>query len=321
MRYLKAFYLLITLCLAAFYLISRIKKQSLIPRTVPGLGSSTLRPNAILGTSRNVKSQTGRVIYDHPFTYVYGDLTPRIAIFTSPYTWQSLFEASCDLYGSYTLMTWGGLLVLWRLFYCLLNLALKHFREVLISVTQSLEQMDERRRCQLQLECIARKATISPKARRQYGRHLRTPLLKRRNQDLFDLWLLPEEPVHIRHMYNPLYFNYVKKIGKGSYGSIYQVEHRITGKMMAIKKLSKGVHGGEEADVEIRALTRLQDTLWTPTVLSTFKNGSGFYILMVCMSQAHCAFPAQTFDVAFVQTGRPLHLHAQLRRVSQPCFG
>lgn len=130
---------------------------------------------------------------------------------------------------------------------------------------------------------ITRKKVNSPaKFRRPYGKHSRTPLFRRDVYKKLTYKFLPEEPNKSRHMSNPLYFNQVKKVGAGAFGSVYQIENRITGRMMAMKSLVRTNTTDDDFDMEIRALARLQGDVWYPKLSSTFMDVKHFYILMVC---------------------------------------
>lgn len=257
-------------------------------------------------------------------TTTYEDPVLHVDVVTSLYIWQSVitFGALCAV--SFV-ASWRGVLLvlgyLLRVWYALspylellASLMAQHsvisFRAVLCwalcwaaqsadALPRHLDAavfylnrfMEQRRASQWnkrRLDSVNRKSggTLTPRKRREYGRHKRTPLLKDRDREPieFDYVFLPEERRELRHMYDPLYFNRVKRIGAGSYGLIYQVEHRITGKMMALKTLSNRMNSGDDVNLEIRALLRLHFEIWCPKVLSTFKDTGGFHILMVCRS-------------------------------------
>jgi len=142
-------------------------------------------------------------------------------------------------------------------------------------------------------QSIVRKQLRKPVAyKRTSPQHSTTPLFQRGlKHDIYAL-LLPEElpkeqvtearpSIPIRHMYDPWAFNHVRKIGSGAFGNIIQVEHRITGKMMALKRLIMEENSCDDVHLEVRALLRMQRSQWYPKVLSTFMDGANFYILMV----------------------------------------
>ncbi|KIM39317.1 hypothetical protein M413DRAFT_29482 [Hebeloma cylindrosporum] len=150
-----------------------------------------------------------------------------------------------------------------------------------------LRQWERRNR-----ESITRKQLRQPVTRKRPSpQHSTTPLFQRGvNHDIYALLLpeeLPKEQVYestpttpMRHMYDPWAFNHVRKIGSGSFGNIIQVEHRITGKMMALKRLIMEENSCDDVHLEVRALLRVQRSHWYPKVLSTFMDGTSFYILM-----------------------------------------
>ncbi|KDR78619.1 hypothetical protein GALMADRAFT_137654 [Galerina marginata CBS 339.88] len=132
------------------------------------------------------------------------------------------------------------------------------------------------------LECIGRKR---PQRRtavlRAFGQHSVNPLFQRERHGSLTYLFLPEEEIcPVRHMYDPRYFNKVKTIGAGAFGYIYQVEHRITGKMMAMKVLLRKDNSSDDIDLEVRAMVRVQGEPWYPRLLSTFMDMENFYILM-----------------------------------------
>lgn len=151
-----------------------------------------------------------------------------------------------------------------------------------------LRQWESRNR-----QSILRKQLRKPGTyKRPSPQHSTTPLFRRGvNHDIYALLLpeeLPQEKVYeptptmpMRHMYDPWAFNHVRKIGSGSFGNIIQVEHRITGKMMALKTLIMEENSCDDVHLEVRALLRMQRSHWYPKVLSTFMDGANFYILMV----------------------------------------
>ena len=169
------------------------------------------------------------------------------------------------------------------------------FMTQVISIFQTLRldwelrQWESRNR-----QSILRKQLRKPGTyKRPPPQHSTTPLFQRGvNHDIYALLLpeeLPQEQVYeptpttpMRHMYDPWAFNHVRKIGSGSFGSIIQVEHRITGKMMALKRLIMEENSCDDVHLEVRALLRMQRSHWYPKVLSTFMDGANFYILMVC---------------------------------------
>ncbi|KJA23086.1 hypothetical protein HYPSUDRAFT_215366 [Hypholoma sublateritium FD-334 SS-4] len=251
-------------------------------------------------------------------TKTYGTPTPYIDAVTSLYIWHGVITfgalcavssmASWKLVLRYLIRVWYALFPYMEV---LVSLVAQHsvisFRAVLCSAlcraAQSVDTlprhldaaassmnrfMEQRRESQWnkrRLDSINRKSgrTLTPRKRREYGRHRRTPLLKDhrdREPIEFDYVFLPEERRELRHMYDPLYFNRVRRIGAGSYGMIYQVEHRITGKMMALKTLSNRMNSSDDVNLEIRALLRLHFEIWCPKVLSTFKDTGGYHILM-----------------------------------------
>ena len=114
------------------------------------------------------------------------------------------------------------------------------------------------------------------------GKHGSSLLFKRETCLDLDLLILPEEQTcPVRHMYDPRYFNSIKTIGSGAFGSISQVEHRITGKMMALKTLVRGGENASFIDWEIRAMLRVQGSSYYPTLLGTYMDNENFYLLMV----------------------------------------
>ena len=134
-------------------------------------------------------------------------------------------------------------------------------------------------------ERIRRKSpkNVSHKVTRGSAKYSDSPLFSRESLDSLTYLLLPEEgDVLARHMYDPRYFNKVKNIGAGAFGSILLVEHRITGKLMAMKVLLRSENTSDEVDLEVRAMMRLQGKPWYPKLLSTFMDTENFYILMVC---------------------------------------
>ncbi len=176
-----------------------------------------------------------------------------------------------------------------------------------LSLERSMEKRREIHENNLRLESTNRKSgglgTPSPRKRREHGRHRRTPLLKEKKTREFDYVFLPEELPKLRHMYDPVYFNRVRRIGAGAYGLIYQVEHRITGKMMALKTLAPEMNSDEEANLEIRALLRLHFDIWCPKVLSTFKDNEGYHILMVCRFIFTFVFRVNVFFFSLYTSG------------------
>lgn len=117
---------------------------------------------------------------------------------------------------------------------------------------------------------------------RPSGLHWYQPLFHPEARSSLNLLFLPEESSYpVRHIYDPLYLNSVNIIGSGAFGCIFQVEHRITGKMMALKKLARRCNTDEEFDLEIRAMLRVQGSPSYPALLSTFMDADSFYLLMV----------------------------------------
>ncbi|KAF8953214.1 kinase-like domain-containing protein [Flammula alnicola] len=113
--------------------------------------------------------------------------------------------------------------------------------------------------------------------------HSMTPLFRPEMHGELTYLFLPEEetyPVHAQQMYDPRSFNQVKRIGAGAFGCIYQVEHGITGEMMAVKMLLRKDNTSDDVNLEIRAMVRIQGGLWYPKLLSTFMDTDNFYILM-----------------------------------------
>ena len=168
------------------------------------------------------------------------------------------------------------------------------FIKQVISISQRLRlewevrQWERRNRQSIVRKQLRKSGTY----KRPPPQHSTTPLFQRGvNHDIYALLLpeeLPQEQVYeptptmpMRHMYDPWAFNHVRKIGSGSFGSIIQVEHRITGKMMALKRLIMGENSCDDVHLEVRALLRMQRSHWYPKVLSTFMDGANFYILMV----------------------------------------
>jgi len=163
-----------------------------------------------------------------------------------------------------------------------------------MSIFQRLHTQWERRQWERRTrESIIRKQLSKPVVhKRPSPQHSTTPLFRRGvNHDIYALFLpeeLPTEevtktisPIPIRHMYDPRTFNHVRKIGSGTFGSVIQVEHRITGKMMALKRLTMERNSCDVVYLEVRALLRMRRSQWYPKVLSTFMDRANFYIFMV----------------------------------------
>ncbi|KAF9568078.1 kinase-like protein [Agrocybe pediades] len=132
-------------------------------------------------------------------------------------------------------------------------------------------------------QCIRRKLPKkpTPNPRQQVVRHRGIPLFR---WTPVEFHRLPEEEAEkaepTRHMYDPVYFNMVKKLGEGAFGVIYLVQHRISGKLMAMKTLLRRNNKREDVDLEIRAMIRTQGLPWFPELRSTFIDEDQFYILM-----------------------------------------
>jgi len=212
-------------------------------------------------------------------------------------TWNGIFCVANSV--TLDFLKWT-LPALWRTAGC----TIATFQSFLVSTAEFIRQliyMFQRLRLEWELrqwerrnrQSIIRKQLRKPGTyNRRSPRHSTTPLFQRGvNHDIYALLLpeeLPQEQVSepiptmpMRHMYDPWAFNHVRKIGSGSFGSIIQVEHRITGKMMALKRLIMEENSCDDVHLEIRALLRAQRSQWYPKVLSTFMDGANFYILMV----------------------------------------
>lgn len=145
------------------------------------------------------------------------------------------------------------------------------------------EKINVKEREWKKLNCILRKKAISRPHVRPIGQRSAIPLFhEQAHEDIQHLYLPEERDDPLRHMHDPRYFSHLQKIGAGAFGSIYLVEHRITGKTMAMKTLLRRENSSEEIGLEIRALLRVQGKAWFPKLLSTFMDSMNFYILMVC---------------------------------------
>ncbi|PPQ84017.1 LOW QUALITY PROTEIN: hypothetical protein CVT25_000563 [Psilocybe cyanescens] len=230
----------------------------------------------------------------------------RFLILTAVYLLWVFSSASGICYaltGSLAMALWA-LVFVGRLFVCSLISVISCFWDMIIWVDKSVdhvfpwlmqtssflispftefqERMNAREREWRNLNCIQRKrSNPRPNFNRPCGHRRATPLFRDQAHEFVHHLYLPEERDDlVRHMHDPRHFNHLKKIGAGAFGSIYLVEHRITGKTMAMKTLLRRENSCEEIGLEIRALIRLQGKAWYPKLLSTFMDPMNFYILM-----------------------------------------
>ncbi|CAA7267498.1 unnamed protein product [Cyclocybe aegerita] len=144
----------------------------------------------------------------------------------------------------------------------------------------------------LREECIQRKRpfvrTRRP-AQHQQPALKETPLFSLDSSEMPKCKYLPEEiqmalaspSLHpLRDMYDPLMLRLVQQIGAGAFGCVMQVEHRPTGRAMALKKLVGRDNSEEDFESEVRAMVRLQGGAWYPELYGSFRDVDSFYILM-----------------------------------------
>ena len=144
-------------------------------------------------------------------------------------------------------------------------------------------QENQRRR----LDCLKRKAD-RPKPHREVQNSLVAEFLSKTHtigQDCENIGCV--ELSNGTVSYDPKHFDFVKQVAEGGFGTILQVEHKVTGRMLALKKLVEADNPSEAVKGEVLAIAKTQNLIhdlhgdWYPRLFGAFKDDNAFYLLMV----------------------------------------